>query len=86
MQGQSFQSKEDLRAANAKHRSTQEDARVTFQRGCDDFWTSEAYARDLEEVFQGGFTYTKKLVKDRFSNLDVDSLAFDAFDALSFLE
>lgn len=59
---------------------------MAFQNGCEDFRSSEAYAAELEGVIQGGFEHMKKLMKERFPNLDVDSIHFDVSTALSSLE
>ncbi|XP_052172142.1 uncharacterized protein LOC127788063 [Diospyros lotus] len=78
--------KEDLRTAHVQLQSALKDAQVAFQNGHEDFRSFEAYAAELEEVLWGGLEHMKKLVKERFPNLDVDSIPFDVVAALSSLE
>ncbi|XP_052178675.1 uncharacterized protein LOC127792260 [Diospyros lotus] len=78
--------KEDLRTAHAQLQSALKDAQVAFQNGREDFRSSEAYAAELEGVLRGGFEHMRKLIKERFPNLDVDSIPFDVVAALSSLE
>ena len=59
---------------------------MAFQNGHEEFQNSEAYALELEGVIRGEFEYMKKLVKERFPNLDVDSILFDVLITLSSLE
>ncbi|XP_052196125.1 uncharacterized protein LOC127803725 [Diospyros lotus] len=78
--------KEDIRTAHAQLQSALKDAQVAFQNGREDFRSSEAYAAELEGVLRGGFEHMRKLIKERFPNLDVDSIPFDVVAALSSLE
>ena len=69
--------KEALQVANAKLRSTLEDICIAFQNGREEFWNSEAYVAEIEGVLRGGFEYMKRLTKESFPNLDMDSISFD---------